>query len=157
MLFLARSVLTMLIAQLCPLGAVTLAQADGLESPVGLWLTFDDVTGKEDSRIRISENEGVVSGRIERLLNPEDSPDIRCDKCMDDRKNQPLMGMTILKGLKKTKAMEWDGGTILDPDTGVVYHARLRLLEGGKKIELTGYGTLPFMEQNDIWIRIKAP
>ena len=48
--------------------AVTVAHAQN--TPVGLWKTVDDHTGKEKSLVRISEARGVVSGRIETLLHP---------------------------------------------------------------------------------------
>ena len=34
-------------------------------SPVGLWKTIDDETGKEKSWVRVTESGGVLAGRIE--------------------------------------------------------------------------------------------
>ena len=70
-------------------------------SPVGLWKTIDDKTGKPRSLIRINETNGEYSATIEKGLLTTDGNEAICDKCSDERKNQKLIGMTIAKGLKK--------------------------------------------------------
>ncbi len=71
-------------------------------SPVGLWRTIDDATGKAKSAVRIVENAGVFSGRIEQIFDPDPGWDGRCDKCRDERKDQPVLGMLILTNLRKS-------------------------------------------------------
>ena len=91
--------------------AAALAQA----TPVGLWKTIDDETKKEKSLVRIVDNGGALTGRIEKVLDPTAKPDDVCDKCTDDRKDKPLDGMEIVRGVKKSDSDNtWDGGTILD-------------------------------------------
>ena len=87
-----------LLAMALLLGAAAGAWAQA--TPVGLWKTIDDETGKPKSLVRITEAGGTLSGRIERLIDP-DKPDPRCDKCTDARKGQPVLGMTIIEGAKK--------------------------------------------------------
>ncbi|WP_348273446.1 hypothetical protein [Piscinibacter sp. XHJ-5] len=41
----------------------------------------------------------VLSGRMEKLLDPS-RQDAKCDKCTDERKNQPMLGMTIMRNVK---------------------------------------------------------
>eukprot|EP01041_Mallomonas_annulata_P016679 gene16679-34708_t len=72
-------------------------------TPVGLWKTIDDKDGSAKSEIRIVENGGVVSGKIERDLNPKATPDAKCTECKDDRKDQPIVGLELIRGLKKTE------------------------------------------------------
>lgn len=119
-------------------------------SPAGLWKTIDDETGKEKSLVRISEDSGVVSGRIEKLLEPEKKGAL-CVKCRDDRRGKPIEGLTILTDLKKTDENTWEKGEILDPAKGKVYTARIRLIDGGKKLELRGY-LGPFY-RTQVWIK----
>ncbi len=52
-----------------------------------------------------------------------------CDKCTDARKDQPIIGMTILSGLRKTGDNEWSGGEILDPENGKVYKSKMSLAD----------------------------
>ena len=122
--------------------AVSLASLSAFAqvSPVGLWKTIDDESKKEKSLVRITESNGVFSGRIEKLLDPTTDPKAVCDQCTDDRKDKPVLGMTILRNLKQNaddKAV-YDGGDITDPNNGKVYRARLKPVDGGKKLEVTG-------------------
>ena len=133
------------------LHAAAFAQA----SPVGLWKTIDDDTREEKSLVRIVDNGGVLSGRIEKLLDPTAKPDVVCDKCTDERKDKPIVGMTILRNLKHNPADKewWDGGDITDPNNGKVYKAKLRPIDGGRKLQMRGY-IGPFY-RTQTWIRVE--
>jgi uncharacterized protein (DUF2147 family) len=123
-------------------------------SPVGLWQTIDDKDGTPKSEIRIVENAGVVSGKIERDLNPKAKPEDTCIECKDDRKNQPIIGLELIRGLKKAEGKDmWEGGTIVEPSSGKVYKMTMTPIEGGKKIEMRGY-IGPFY-RTQIWNRIQ--
>ena len=122
-------------------------------SPVGLWKTIDDETKKEKSLVRITESNGVFSGRIEKLLDPATDPKAVCDQCTDDRKDKPVLGMEILRGLKVSSGdpAVFEGGTIVDPNNGKSYRTRLKPVEDGKKLEMRGY-IGPFY-RTQVWIR----
>jgi uncharacterized protein (DUF2147 family) len=122
-------------------------------TPVGLWKTIDDETKKEKSLVRIVEAGGVLSGRIEKLIDPTE-PDPKCDKCSGARKDQPIVGLTIIENTKKDdSANHWEGGSILDPNNGKTYRLRLTPKEGGKALEVRGY-IGPFY-RNQTWIRVE--
>jgi uncharacterized protein (DUF2147 family) len=129
--------------------------AFGQMSPVGLWKTIDDDTKKEKSLVRIKETNGVFSGTIEKFLDPATKPDSICDKCTDDRKDKPVLGMTILRGLKvsDSDATVFEGGTIVDPNNGKLYRTRLKPVEDGKKLEMRGY-IGPFY-RTQVWLRVE--
>ena len=135
------------------LAATALAHAQA--TPAGLWKTIDDGTKKEKSLVRISDDGGVYSGKIEKLLDPTSKPDAVCDKCTDERKDKPVVGMTIIRNAKQTAddKEHWDGGDILDPNNGKVYKLRLKPLEGGKKLEVRGY--IGFLYRNQQWVRVE--
>lgn len=126
-------------------------------TPVGLWKTVDDATGREKSLIRITETQGVLSGRIERLLDPETKPGMICDSCSDERKNQPVLGMTIMRNVvhNAQNPAIWDGGDILDPKKGSIYRVRLTPVEAGKKLEVRGYIGAPAFGRTQTWQRIE--
>ena len=130
--------------------AAALAQA----TPVGLWKSIDDETKKEKSLVRITDSSGVLTGKIEKLLDPAKQNDV-CDKCTDDRKDKPILGMTIIRNAKLAgdDATVWTGGDILDPNIGKVYRLRLKPLDGGKMLEVRGY-IGPFY-RNQTWIRVE--
>ncbi|MCW5636721.1 MAG: DUF2147 domain-containing protein [Rubrivivax sp.] len=139
----------MFAAAVALLAQAAFAQA----TPVGLWKTIDDETKQEKSHVRISEAAGVVSGKIEKLLDPT-KQDAKCDKCTDARKDQPVLGMTIIEGVKKSaEEAYWDGGSILDPNNGKTYRVRLTLKDGGKTLEVRGF-IGPFY-RNQTWVRVE--
>jgi len=124
-------------------------------SPIGLWRTIDDDTRQEKSLVRIKENAGIFSGTIEKLLDPTVKPNAVCEKCSDERKDKPLIGLTILRNLRQNAddRAVWDGGDIVDPNNGKVYRSRLKPVEGGKKLEMRGY-IGPFY-RTQVWIRVE--
>jgi uncharacterized protein (DUF2147 family) len=122
-------------------------------SPVGLWKSIDDSSGKPTALIRITDNHGELRGRIEKLfLTADEEQNPKCVLCKDARKDQPIVGMTIVTGLKK-KGDEYTGGEILDPKDGKVYKSRLTVQEGGKKVEVRGYVGVPMFGRSQIWLR----
>jgi uncharacterized protein (DUF2147 family) len=133
---------------------VSAASAMAQMTPVGLWRTIDDKDGSPKSEIRIVENAGVITGRIEKVLDPKAKPDEKCDECKDDRKGMPTLGLELIRGLKKTEGKDiWEGGTIVEPSTGKVYRMTMTPIEGGKKIEMRGY--IAFFYRTQTWIRIQ--
>jgi uncharacterized protein (DUF2147 family) len=122
-------------------------------SPVGLWKTIDDETGKPKSLVRITENNGELTGKIEKLFRaPNEDQNPVCVKCEGANKDQPIIGMTILYGLKKN-GVSWDGGSVLDPAKGKTYHARVTPTEGGNKLEMRGYIGAPLFGRTQTWVR----
>ncbi len=131
------------------------AAAQAQATPVGLWKTIDDETKKEKSLVRIVDGGGVLTGRIEKVLDPTAKPDDVCDKCTDDRKGKPIVGLTIIRNAKPDEADKglWTGGDITDPNNGKTYRLRLKPLDGGKQLEVRGY-IGPFF-RNQTWIRVE--
>ncbi len=117
----------------------------------GRWKTVDDHTGKPRGIVLIYEQGGQFFGKIEKSLDPKNANKI-CDSCKDERKNQPVTGMVILRHLKPNGA-EWSGGDILDPDNGNVYRCKAKLTEGGKKLVLRGYIGISLIGRSQTWIR----
>ncbi len=123
-------------------------------TPVGLWQTIDDKDGTVKSEIRIVESGGVVSGKVEKILDPKATPGEKCVECTDERKDQVILGMEILRGLKKTDGKDiWEGGNVLDPKNGKVYRATVTPIEGGKKLQMRGY--IGFFYRTQIWNRVQ--
>jgi uncharacterized protein (DUF2147 family) len=123
------------------------------ESPVGLWRTIDDNTGKPRGLVRITEKNGEYQGRVEKTFpKPGEDSNPRCEKCDGARRDQPVIGMTILWGLKK-QGDEYNGGEILDPENGKIYRVRLKLDDGGKKLDVRGFIGLSLFGRSQIWLR----
>jgi len=139
------------------LAALLLASAAGAAwaqaTPAGLWRTIDDETKQEKSLVRIADTGGVLSGKVEKLLDAT-RQDAKCDACTDARKGQPVLGMTILEGVRKNADEPyWDGGAILDPNNGKTYKVRLTPKDNGRTLEVRGF-IGPFY-RNQAWQRVE--
>ncbi|WP_312569754.1 DUF2147 domain-containing protein [Comamonas sp.] len=131
-------------------GAPAMAQM----SPVGLWKSLDDKTHAPKSEVRITDNGGVLTGKVERVLREGADPHAVCDKCADDRKGKPVVGLEIIRGAKKVEGKDvWEEGKILDPENGKTYTLRLTPVEGGSKLEVRG-SIGPF-GRTQTWVRVQ--
>jgi uncharacterized protein (DUF2147 family) len=117
-----------------------------------LWKTFDDRTREPRGTIRIFEENNALSGRIETSFKPEELAE-RCDKCSGDRKDAPIIGLTIMRGMKRDGS-DYGGGEILDPETGSVYRCRLTLSSDGEKLFVRGYLGFSVFGRTQTWVRV---
>ena len=107
-------------------------------TPEGLWMSFDDDGKTPTALIRISKSNGQLIGRIEKVLDTTSEP--TCSKCTDDRKNQPLVGLEIIRGSQAAPHNgKWEQGRILDPDDGAEYKLVMELKNGGQVLLVRGY------------------
>src|SRR5215510_5444267 len=130
---LARGLITVLLA--IPSGTTSAQEA----SPVGLWKTFSDRTGQADGLVRIVEERGEYIGRVEKVFSPpNDTPNPRCERCPGDLREKPVVGMAILRGIRRAEG-GFTQGTILDPEEGETYTCTLMLKDGGVRLEIRGF------------------
>jgi uncharacterized protein (DUF2147 family) len=135
---------------LCAILFVNPAMAASLNMPTGLWLAHDD-EGKPTGFIRITEKAGIYTGVIEKGL-PEITEEQFCTACKGDKKDQPLIGMVIIKNVK-VKGNALIGDEILDPFTGKTYRVKLSLQEGGQQMEVRGFIGFSLFGRTQIWKR----
>jgi uncharacterized protein (DUF2147 family) len=124
-------------------------------SPLGLWQSIDDATGKPRAQIRISESAGVLTGRIAASSTPTPPGVVQlCTQCPGERNNQPLIGLPIIQNMRQQGGENlWAGGEILDPDKGSTYRLELSTQDAGKKLRVRGY-IGPFF-RNQTWVRLE--
>ena len=122
------------------------------DSPVGLWKTIDDKTNKPRSLVRIVEENGEYKGIVEKGLREDDNPERVCEKCDAPRKNQKIQGMTFMWGLKKD-GNEFKGGEILEPENGKIYRCKMKLVDGGKKLDVRGFIGIALIGRTQTWWR----
>jgi uncharacterized protein (DUF2147 family) len=131
--------------------AVTaMAQTD---TPVGTWQTIDDHTGQPKALVQITQDsDGELSGKVIKGLGANNQPDRRCTQCTDARKDQLVLGMTIIDNMKKD-GDAWDHGQILDPENGKVYKCKMHLEDGGNKLVVRGYIGVALLGRSQTWVR----
>lgn len=135
------------------LAGAAVAFAQGSETPVGVWQTIDDNTHQPKALVQISQSDGgTLSGKVIKGLNPADKPGKRCTACTDERKDQLILGMTIIRNMKQD-GTKWDGGNILDPENGKVYRCNMHLEDGGQKLVVRGYIGFSLLGRSQTWIR----
>jgi len=122
-------------------------------TPVGVWKTIDDDSNEPASYVRMWVDNGELFGKIEELvLKPGEHSDPKCAKCAGSQKDQPILGMTIISGLRQVGEV-WTGGHILDPDNGKVYNCRIKVQDGGRKLEVRGYIGFSLIGRAQTWHR----
>ncbi|SME96167.1 DUF2147 domain-containing protein [Pseudogulbenkiania subflava] len=127
-----------------------LAQSALAQSAAGTWKTIDDETKQAKALVQISEGaDGQLSGKIIKLFN---KPDAVCEKCDGANKGKPVNGLTIVWGLKKD-GEAWNGGEILDPKSGKVYSAKMKLVDGGNRLEVRGFLGVSLLGRTQVWER----
>ena len=131
--------------------ALAASAAFAQTTPVGLWRSIDDKTGEAKAEIRIVDDGGVLSGRIEKTLKKDAKP--TCEECKDERKGQAIQGLEIIRGARKAEGQDvWEQGRILDPENGKEYKLRLAPIDGGQKLQVRGY-IGPFY-RTQTWVRV---
>lgn len=135
--------------------ALTATPLHAADTPVGTWKTIDDKTGQDKSIIRISEQDGELTGTVLEVLQSDQGPNPVCRECEGERHDQPVVGMTILWGLRRD-GEEWTGGEILDPNNGKTYKCKLRVIGDGTRLEVRGYIGFSLLGRTQTWIR-QAP
>jgi uncharacterized protein (DUF2147 family) len=126
-----------------------LAQAPSLN---GVWKTVSDRNGEAESLIRITEADGRFEGTVIRVFSPPAaSANPRCELCAGELKDQPIVGMKILRGQRRG---ELSGeGEVLDPDEGKVYRCTVTLTDGGSRLEVRGYVGISLFGRTQVWLR----
>lgn len=123
------------------------------DSIVGTWKTIDDETGKAKSLVKIIKKDGIFTGNIIKLFNPSEANPV-CKNCTDDRKDQAIIGMQIIRDVKQKNDNKWSGGKILDPKKGNEYKVVFRLQEEGQQLKVRGYVGITLLGRTQIWERV---
>ena len=123
-------------------------------TPVGTWHNIDDKTGEAKAEIKIVDQGGILSGRVVKSLRNDPTAKKTCEDCKDDRKDQTIVGMEIIRGVKVEPLTEFlwaGGGKILDPENGKEYTVKMVPKEDGQKVQVRGY-IGPFY-RTQVWLR----
>ena len=122
-------------------------------SPVGYWKTIDDKTGQAKSILKISNSGGQLYGTVVKLFPGALTI---CTECKGNLKNKPILGMTVMYGLKQDapNSNDWSGGKIMDPKTGSVYRCSLSVANDGKTMNVRGYIGISLFGRTQTWISV---
>jgi uncharacterized protein (DUF2147 family) len=124
-------------------------------SVVGFWAQVGD-DGKVGGWFYFVEKNGAYEGRLVKMIKqPGDTAPMieTCEKCPGDQKDAAMLGLTIIKGMKRT-GFKYEEGSILDPRDGTIYHAQMEMSPDGQKLFVRGYLGIPLLGQTQTWTRL---
>ena len=121
------------------------------QSILGKWKTIDDETGEAKSVVEVFSKSGKIYAKVVEVLDLAHKNSL-CQKCAGEDKNQPILGLTIIKGLSKDGS-EYNSGEILDPKNGKLYKCALSL-ETKDKLKVRGYIGFSLLGRTQYWHRV---
>jgi uncharacterized protein (DUF2147 family) len=116
----------------------------------GKWNSTNEETGNIDSIIEVYEKDGKAFAKVIEIKGSTRKNAV-CEKCEDENKNKPILGLNILTGLQENED-EWSGGNILDPRNGRIYNCYIKLIKPNK-LKIRGYMGLALFGKTAYWER----
>ncbi len=128
-------------------------QSTSAQSVFGKWKTIDDRTGKPKAVVHVYKKDGLMYGKIDSILE-KGKEDALCGKCEGELKDQPVLGMKIIDGLKKNNDEEWKGKTLFDPEQAMTFRCKIWLNpDNSDELKVRGY--LAFLYRTQTWLRVE--
>jgi uncharacterized protein (DUF2147 family) len=154
------SLLKLIVSGAVALGAVAVVATTSVPllaadpTAVGLWEQVDENSGKPESWFKIVERNGAYEGNIVKIFQkPGEDENWVCHKCEGAEKGAPVLGLALIKGMKRN-GMSYEDGTIMDPRDGSIYRALMKLSPDGQKLEVRGYLGISLFGRSQVWNRL---
>jgi len=119
----------------------------------GLWQKTED--GKPVVWVLVVNNGSTYEGAIARTFpSADDKPgDEICSKCVDDRKGQPVLGISFIRNMQQ-QGLKYENGNILDPRDGKVYKAKMSVSPDGRALTVRGFWGIALLGKDETWYRL---
>lgn len=136
----------------CALFLMTgVASAEEADAVLGQWYTDAE---KKDVVVEIYKDNGLYSGKIVWLKNPNEddgTPKVDDENPDEARRNDPILGMNLVKGFTYKGKNKWADGTIYDPNNGKTYKCKMSLK--GDDLKVRGFIGVALIGRTVHWMR----
>jgi len=141
------------------------AVADDGDAILGLWAT-DPEGGGGEAHVRVYKEDGRYFGEIVWLAEPvyqagdpdgpEGEPKTDDENPDPARRQDPVIGLLIVKDFVYKGDGEWHQGTIYDPDNGKTYKCKIRFGDDENVLKVRGFIGISLIGRTTYWTRVEG-
>ncbi|SDK20556.1 Uncharacterized conserved protein, DUF2147 family [Catalinimonas alkaloidigena] len=126
--------------------------ADNPDAVVGIWKV-----GSGDAHVQIYKEGSEYFGKIVWLKEPNDEngkPKVDKNNPEEGKRNDPVLGMQMLRHFEYDEDNVWEDGEIYDPKSGKLYSCKMTLVKPNV-LEVRGYIGISLIGRTDTWTRVE--